>query len=329
MGRKAKSNLLLDKSIQAALSAIELYNKPNFSYREESFTILIINAWELLLKAKILKDKNQDLTALYVVDHSKKKKDGSSFKKPRYKQNRSKNFFTVDICGALTKTNLPTDLKAQLETLIEIRDNAIHFYNESKLFDKKLLEVGTSTLKSYVEMLGEWFNRSTLGHNIFLIPMAFDIPPHFDANSLAKESSNHRKLLKYIDIQEKENNRDNNTHVISLTVDIQFSRNTTGLPVHHTKDGTGASIVVDSEEKFKNKYRWSWQDQLLPNLKNRYADLKQDKKFWSLKQKLEKSSAFAGERYLDWNKKAGTKKWFYSPDILKEFDNHYTKKTTI
>ena len=49
---KSKYSLLLEKSIQAVLSAIELYNKPVFSYREESFSILMVNAWELLLKAK-------------------------------------------------------------------------------------------------------------------------------------------------------------------------------------------------------------------------------------------------------------------------------------
>jgi Domain of unknown function (DUF3644) len=51
---------LVDNSLSAVLAAIEIYNKPNFSYREEAFTILIINAWELILKAKILKDANDD-----------------------------------------------------------------------------------------------------------------------------------------------------------------------------------------------------------------------------------------------------------------------------
>ncbi|GHV31329.1 hypothetical protein FACS1894177_05670 [Bacteroidia bacterium] len=43
------------KSISCMLSAIEIYNKPNFAYREESFAILAINAWELLLKAYIMR----------------------------------------------------------------------------------------------------------------------------------------------------------------------------------------------------------------------------------------------------------------------------------
>jgi len=57
---------LIDNSLSAALSSIEIYNKPDFKYREEIFTILLINAWELLLKAKILKDANDDITSLYV-----------------------------------------------------------------------------------------------------------------------------------------------------------------------------------------------------------------------------------------------------------------------
>ena len=39
---------MLDKSIVAMLAAIEVYNKPTFSFREESFSILAVNAWELL-----------------------------------------------------------------------------------------------------------------------------------------------------------------------------------------------------------------------------------------------------------------------------------------
>jgi hypothetical protein len=33
------------------VAAIEIYNKPRFEYRDEVFAILLLNAWELLLKA--------------------------------------------------------------------------------------------------------------------------------------------------------------------------------------------------------------------------------------------------------------------------------------
>jgi hypothetical protein len=49
---KSRTQELLDKSVSAMISAIEIYNKPDFKYREETFAILAINSWELLLKAK-------------------------------------------------------------------------------------------------------------------------------------------------------------------------------------------------------------------------------------------------------------------------------------
>ena len=45
---KKLSNRIGEKSLNAALSALEIYNKPNCNYREENFCILMINAFELL-----------------------------------------------------------------------------------------------------------------------------------------------------------------------------------------------------------------------------------------------------------------------------------------
>jgi hypothetical protein len=53
--RPPRHSFLVEKAIHAASAAIEIYNKPGFRYREESFAILMLNAWELLLKARIVK----------------------------------------------------------------------------------------------------------------------------------------------------------------------------------------------------------------------------------------------------------------------------------
>ena len=112
-------------------------------------------------------------------------------------------------------------------------------------------------------------------------------------------------------------------------VDIKFKRDTTGLPVHQTRDGNGAHISVDSEEKFQQKYPWSFKDHLLPKLQKLYSNFKQDKAFWTLKKELEKNEKFSSERYLDLNKKKRTNKKFYSPGILKEFNETLFKATNF
>ena len=50
---------LRSNSRAAILAAIEIYNKPQIEYRDECFTILLINAWELLLKAILSKHKQR------------------------------------------------------------------------------------------------------------------------------------------------------------------------------------------------------------------------------------------------------------------------------
>ncbi len=63
---KARSKELLDRAVAAMVAAIDVYNKPDFPYRAESFTILALNAWELLLKAKWLAANRNRLSSLYV-----------------------------------------------------------------------------------------------------------------------------------------------------------------------------------------------------------------------------------------------------------------------
>ena len=45
---------LWKKSIESFLMAIEAYNKPTIHYRVEGFSLFICNAWELLLKARMI-----------------------------------------------------------------------------------------------------------------------------------------------------------------------------------------------------------------------------------------------------------------------------------
>lgn len=46
---------LVEKSIEAFIMGIEIYNKPTIKYRIEGFSFFIVNAWELMLKAELLK----------------------------------------------------------------------------------------------------------------------------------------------------------------------------------------------------------------------------------------------------------------------------------
>ena len=63
---KSRVSKLVDRANAATVAAIEIYNKPDFKYRAETFCILAINGWELLLKAKWLCENGNKIQSLYV-----------------------------------------------------------------------------------------------------------------------------------------------------------------------------------------------------------------------------------------------------------------------
>src|SRR6266853_3610724 len=105
---------LLKNSKAALLAAVEIYNKPLIDYRDETFVILLINAWELVLKALVSKN------------------GGSIF----YRKKRHEPYKTVSWTNAFSKSEryfpasiAPLPLLRNLELLSAYRDNAVHFYN--------------------------------------------------------------------------------------------------------------------------------------------------------------------------------------------------------
>ena len=136
------------------ISAIEIYNKPDFKYREETFAILAINSWELLLKAKWLKDNNNTIRSLYVLERVTKK-DGNLSKKFTVKTTGCNNPFTHSLeylAKKLEEKKVFDPLaKQNVDALREIRDSSVHFYNKNTLFAITHQEVGSACVKNYVQ----------------------------------------------------------------------------------------------------------------------------------------------------------------------------------
>lgn len=308
---KATYKLLLEKSIQAALCAIELYNKPIFSYREESFSILMVNSWELLLKAKTLKDNKNKLNSLYVLSNAKIK-SGERSQRLEYKKTKSGNFITKGISALIDKNIQDENLKKNLEALVEIRDNAIHFLNKPKDIKKTILEVATASLKSYKIITNEWFKESLDKYDLFLIPIAFNIPQTFAAETLSKDN---KKFLSYMLTQISQQQK-SSKHSIALVIDIKFNRSNGGICVKNDKDGI--PVYQDSEEVFANKYPLSY-DELIGKLKNRDENFKRNKSFNEKMREIKNNKELFGLRYLNYAKKSGMKKGYYSSNALKEF----------
>jgi len=324
---KARYKELLDKSIAAMVSAIEVYNKPDFRYREEIFTIIAVNAWELACKAYILKISGNKLTSLYLYE-KRKKKDGTLSKKKTKKIGRSGNPVTHSLEYSIVRIEelkgkpLSHALKANITSLLELRDNAIHFYNRGFLFAKRLQELGSATLKNYVQALNEWFKVDLSKYSFYLMPVSFFADYSFvEGIVLNKEEKN---FLNFLDILERET-PDSGPYDLTINVNIRFMKSKTSDAIKmQLAKGEGIPTIQLTEEQIREKYPWDYEE-LTKRMKERYKDFKITKRFHELKTAILGDDRYARTRYLDPAKPQSGKKVFYNPNILSYFDKYYNK----
>jgi hypothetical protein len=161
MNQRCSYRKLLANGKAALLAAIEIYNKPRIDYRDECFVILLLNAWELILKAAVSK------TGQTVF----------------YPKKRNEPYRTYSLTDAFRKAEslLPAGFGAQalrlnLELLNLYRDNAVHFYN-AKSFGSVIYALAQTSVVNLRDLLREIFELE-LSDDITwqLLPLGLDTP---------------------------------------------------------------------------------------------------------------------------------------------------------
>lgn len=322
---QSRSLMLYEKAEAALLSAIEIFNKPDFKYREETFAILALNAWELLLKAKLLDQHSNDPRCLYVYE-KRRTKAGAKSKKRYLKRNRAGNLHTIGLGEAivqLQQDGIAVDpiVRANLDALTEIRDNAVHFMNPSPRMAKRVLEVGTASVKNFITLAKKWLDRDLSQYNLYLMPIGFVTAP---GTGTAIVTADEARLLQYItDLVAGESA--NPDYHVALDVELSFKRTAgTGAAVTVTNDPNATRVYL-TEEQIRQTYPWDY-NELTRRLQERYIDFKQNQQYHDLRRPLMKDPKYVKRRYLDPQNTKSPKKDYYNPNIITEFDKHYTKR---
>ncbi|WP_431938488.1 DUF3644 domain-containing protein [Nocardia grenadensis] len=155
---------LIENSLSAMLSAIELYNKPRISYRDELVAMLIVNSWELALKAALRK----------------------SGYKIFYKKRTGVRYLSLsldDSINSIAANNLWPDsvdgraAAVNLQSLSDFRDRAIHLYNAKDLGTLLYPYIQQSVI-NYRDFVVEIFSKD-LADSISwqLLPLGATSPP--------------------------------------------------------------------------------------------------------------------------------------------------------
>lgn len=306
------------------LSAIEIYNKPNFSYREETFAILAVNSWELLLKAYLLRTATYKIDILFVKENQMKKNGEKSTRK-KNKLNRVGNPLTIGLFDTIKKleekgVKFSLTLKDSIESLVELRDNAIHFHNEKEI-SKELQEIGFACIKNYMNIIKKWNLEIELSnYNFYLMPLAY-VDSQINSKSIITDEVN--RYLDFVKCKVESNKNPNDEFTIAISIDIQFNKTNSfeGLPMQY--DSNGVQIAL-SEEDIRNRFPLDHKS-LVDKAKLRYSDFKQGKKFNDIMKVIKSKSVLSHIRQLDPNNPKSQKKPYYNTNVWQEFDKHYCK----
>lgn len=156
---------LINNSIEAFILALETINRPSVRYRIEAFCFLFGNAWELLMKAKILNDGHK-------IFHKKKRKQ------PR----RS---LSIDECLNYVFMFESDPIKLNVRIISELRNNAIHLV--IPFVPSDIMGLFQAGVLNYPKVLQDWFgvslsDRVPLG----MMALVYDFDPKKHSLEYAK-----------------------------------------------------------------------------------------------------------------------------------------------
>lgn len=158
-GNPGLKGKLLDKSIEAYVLALETVNRLSIQYRIETFAYLICNAWELLLKAKVILDAGK-ASAVY------------------YPKKRGEPRRSLSLRDALKRV-IPDEnspVRRNLERIADLRDEAVHLVISQ--VPPEVISLFQACVINYHTQLREWFEVSLSDFvPVGMMAITYDLSP--------------------------------------------------------------------------------------------------------------------------------------------------------
>ncbi|GGE26577.1 DUF3644 domain-containing protein [Streptococcus himalayensis] len=149
---KNLSKQLVDKSVEAFIIGLEIYNKPTIRYRIEGFSFFICNAWELMLKAEYLNRGK----SIYFKDNPDR---------------------TLSLDNVLKKiySDENTRIRLNLERIIELRNISTHYITED--YELKYAPLFQACVINFVNEIKRFHSvdiTKYIAHNFLTISASYE-----------------------------------------------------------------------------------------------------------------------------------------------------------
>jgi hypothetical protein len=225
-GNPGTKGKLLAKSLEAYLLALETINRLTITYRIETFCALACNAWELLLKAKILEDSGSK-RAIY---------------RPVRPGERPKSL-SLSECLPKVFLNEHDPIRRNIARVEGLRDEAIHLFISE--VPKDVLGLLQACVVNYYDCLSEWFDvalseRVSIGMMTIVLdtsPERLDLGNPVMRRRLGKEAADYLTSL----TQQLRDEQDVHGHASRFSVEINYS-----LAIQKKPEGAALLAVTDA-----------------------------------------------------------------------------------
>lgn len=230
---------LVEKSVEAFILGLEIYNKPTIKYRIEGFSFFICNAWELMLKAHLINTK------------------GSHFIYYKDKPDRTLSLHEV-IKNVYTDKN--TKIRLNLEKIIELRNISTHFITEdyelkyAPLFQACVLNFIHEILRFHEVDVTKYIAQNFLTISASIEPLTNEeikikYPPEIAEKYIQKANE--------IDVLTKEYNSDNFSINIKQNLYITRKKDQADFTVKIEKESPNSVEVVKELKDPADTHKYS------------------------------------------------------------------------
>ncbi len=300
----------------ALLAAIEIYNKPTFEYREGSLALLMTNAWEILLKARIVQLSDGKIQAIF------RRQQGSRY---FIRDTDTNEPLTISLRSAIGRTDVPDQVATNIRGLMAIRNRYAHLGILATETKRKILSFGTSSVHNFSNISKEWFGEAV--EVPYLLPVGFIGEATVVRGAFPKAQ---RDLLRILEGLVSSSAVDSGSgYSVSMQIDIELNRELSGGgSIGVTHDPNAPKVHVSDDEMLRH-YSMTYND-LARECRQRYSDFKRNARFHGILKIIKADPNCAYERKLNPGSRTSSTAIFYNADAtLARLDAEYSMQSEV
>lgn len=228
----------VSKSTEAFIMALEIYNKPTIRYRIEGFSFFICNAWELMLKAELLKRG----TSIYYSDNPER---------------------TISLSESIAKIypDKSTRIRLNLERIVDLRNISTHYITED--YEPKYVPLFQACVLNFVNEVKRFHGKSisdNISQSFLTISANYEsltneqiklkYPPEIAEKLIEKANS--------IEVLSEEYNSDKFSIDIRQNLYITKKRDEADFSVNINREGRASVAIVKELKDPADTHKYSY-----------------------------------------------------------------------